>query len=245
MHAWRVHEYGDFRENLTWEECADPNPPNAGVVIEVAAAGLNFPDLLLIAGQYQVKAPLPFVPGMEACGTVVATGPDSRFAVGQRIIASNMWGAFGQRMAVPDRSCFAIPDAMSAVHAAALTITYQTGYFALHHRARLTEGETVLVHGGAGGVGTAAIQLARAAGARIIATAGSDSKLDICRQCGADEVINYRDDDFVREVKTMTGGRGADVIIDPVGGEVFDQSTRCIAFGGRIVVIGFASGRIS
>lgn len=244
MHAWRVHQYGEYRESLVWEECDDPAPPEAGVVIEVKAAGLNFPDLLFIAGQYQVKAPLPFVPGMEACGTVVEAGAKSRHEVGDRVLASHLWGAFGQRMPVPDQGCFAIPEAMSDAHAAALLIIYQTGYFGLAYRAGLQPGETVLVHGGAGGVGTAAIQIAKALGATVIATAGSEEKLAICRQCGADHVINYRDSDFVSEVKKLTGSKGADVIFDPVGGDVFDKSTRCIAFGGRILVIGFASGRI-
>ncbi|MCG8420194.1 MAG: NADPH:quinone oxidoreductase family protein [Proteobacteria bacterium] len=244
MHAWRVHEYGNYRELLTWEECDEPSPPEAGVVVEVEAAGLNFPDLLFIAGKYQVKAPLPFVPGMEASGRVIAAGKKSRFGAGDRVIATNLWGAFGERMALPDQTCFRMPDQMTGVHAAALTIVYQTGYFALDYRARLQKGEVLLVHGGSGGVGTAAIQIGKALGATVIATAGNDEKLDICRRCGADHLINYRDDDFVREVKKLTSGRGADVIFDPIGGDVFDSSLKCIAFGGRVLVIGFASGRI-
>ncbi|GAB4524149.1 MAG: NADPH:quinone oxidoreductase family protein [Haliangiales bacterium] len=244
MHAWRVHSYGDYRQALTWEECDAPSPPDAGVVIDVAAAGVNFPDILAIAGQYQIKAPLPFVPGIEAVGRVAEAGPKSQFKAGERIIASNLCGAFGERMLAPDQGCFRVPDEMSDEHAAALLITYQTGYFGLVHRCQLGAGETLLVHGGAGGVGTAAIQLGKALGATVIATAGSAAKLDVCRQTGADHVINYRDQDFVAEVKKLTSGRGADVIYDPVGGDVFDHSTRCIAVGGRLLVIGFASGRI-
>ena len=246
MQAWRVHQYGDYRKSLVWEECDDPSSPESGVVVEIASAGLNFPDILFIAGQYQVKAPVPFVPGMEACGTVIERGAKSQFEVGERVIASHLWGGFGQRMATPDRACFRIPDRarMPDSHAAALLVVYQTAYFALVLRTGLKAGETLLVHGGAGGVGTAAIQMGKALGATVIATAGSDEKLDICRQCGADHVINYREDDFVSVVKKLTASRGADVVFDPVGGDVFDKSTKCIAFAGRILVIGFTSGRI-
>lgn len=244
MYAWRVHEYGNYREKLLWEECADPSVPDQGVVVEIKAAGINFPDLLAIAGQYQVKAPLPFIPGIEASGVVVEAGTGSAFAVGERLIVNNLWGAFAQRMAALDTSCFRIPEDMPDSDAAALLVIYQTSYFGLVYRARLERGETLLVHGGAGGVGTSAIQIGKALGATVIATAGSASKLEICREHGADHVINYREEDFVSKVGELTGGRGADVIYDPVGGDVFDQSTRCISFGGRLLVVGFASGRI-
>jgi NADPH2:quinone reductase len=244
MRAWRAHRYGPYREVLTWDECDDPEIPEAGAVIRVASASLNFPDLLSIAGKYQVKAPLPFVPGIEAAGTVVAAGAKSRYRTGQRVIANNLWGAFGEQMAAPDASLFAIPDAMSDDEAASLLVTYQTSYFALVHRAALRAGETLLVHGGAGGVGIAAIQIGKALGATVIATAGADDKLEICRQVGADHVINYKDEDFAAVVARLTGGKGANVIYDPVGGDVFDRSLKCIAWEGRILVIGFASGRI-
>jgi NADPH2:quinone reductase len=244
MRAWRVHEHGDFRKHLVREECEAPSPPCSGVVIAVAAAGVNFPDILAIAGKYQVRPELPFVPGMEAVGRITAVGEESRFAVGERVIANGLWGAFADQMAVEDKYTFAIPDSIPDRDAAALHVIYQTSYMALVHRAALQPGETLLVHGGSGGVGTSAIQIGKALGARVIATASSKDKLEVCQQAGADDLINYRDEDFVAVVKQLTGGKGADVIYDPVGGDVFDQSSKCIAFGGRLLVIGFASGRI-
>jgi NADPH2:quinone reductase len=244
MRAWRAHRYGPYREVLQLDDVEPPRPPPGGAVVAVEAASLNFPDLLAIAGQYQVKAPLPFVPGMEAAGTVVAVGPDSRWRVGDRVIATNLWGAFAEQLAVPDAGLFAIPPGLDAAQAASLLITYQTGYFALVHRAALRPGETLLVHGGAGGVGLAAIQLGRALGATVLATAGSEEKLGVCRDNGAHHALDYRDGDWVGEVNRLTGGRGADVIYDPVGGDVFDKSLKCVAWEGRVLVIGFASGRI-
>lgn len=244
MRAWRAHQYGPYRDVLRLDEVDRPEVPEGGAVVKVEAASLNFPDLLAIAGQYQVKAPLPFTPGMEAAGTVVAAGPKSRFAPGDRVIANTLWGAFADEVAAPDAHLFPIPAGLTAAQAASFVITYQTGYFALVHRAHLRAGETLLVHGGAGGVGIAAIQLGRALGATVIATAGSDEKLDVCRRAGAHHVIDYTDKDWVGEVNRRTGGRGADVIYDPVGGDVFDQSLKCIAWEGRLLVIGFASGRI-
>ncbi len=247
MKAWRVHAHGepkDLHSCLRWEDCATPSPPPDGVVIDVRAAGLNFSDLLLVAGKYQADPSLPFVLGMEAVGVVAAVGPKSRHRVGQRVIASALKGAFAEQMAASDPCTFAIPDAMSDVDAAALHVIYQTAYMALVYRCDLQPGETLLVHGGSGGVGTATIQVGKALGARVIATAGSSEKLAVCSQAGADQVIHYREQDFAQEVNALTDGRGADVIFDPVGGDVFDQSLRCIAFGGRQLVIGFASGRI-
>lgn len=226
------------------EEAPDPSAPEAGAVIEVAAVGLNFPDLLAIAGKYQVRPPLPFSPGMEAVGRVIEVGAKGRLQVGQRIIANGLWGAFAERMAVPDNYAFAIPESMPDDEAAAMHVIYQTSYMALVYRANIKAGEVLLVHGGSGGVGTSAIQIGKALGARVLATASSPEKLAVCKEAGADELINYREGDFASAVKALTGGRGADVIYDPVGGDVFDQSTRCIAFSGRLLVIGFASGRI-
>jgi len=244
MRAWRIHQHGGWRDQLRLEEVADPEPPRDGVVIRVAAAAVNFADILAIAGTYQVKPPLPFVPGMEAAGEVIAAGPDSALRPGQRVITTSTGGAFAERLAAPDRACFAVPDGMSDSDAAALFIVYQTGWVALARRARLRAGETLLVHGGAGGVGSAAIQLGKALGARVIATAGGAAKLEVCRRAGADEVFDYREQPIAETVAALTGGRGADVIYDPVGGDVFDASTRCLAFEGRLLVIGFAAGRI-
>ncbi len=242
MRAWRVHEYGKYSDVLKWEECADPTPPVDGVVLDVAASGVNFPDILAIAGEYQVKTPLPFTPGIEACGVVVAVGARSKFEVGDRVVASVPWGAHAELVAT--NNALPLPDKMTDAHAAALLITYQTSWFALTLRTQLKPGEVLLVHGGAGGVGTSAIQLGKIIGATVIATAGTETKLQVCRDAGADHVINYRETDFVAAVRDITEGRGADVIYDPVGGDVFDKSTKCIAFGGRLLVIGFASGRI-
>ena len=244
MRAWRAHQYGPYRDVLRLDEVERPDLPETGARVKIEAASLNFPDLLAIAGKYQVKAPLPFIPGMEAAGVVVEAGAKSKYKPGDRVIANSMWGAFAEVMAAPDTSLFAIPDGMTDDEAASLLVTYQTSYFALVHRARMRPGETLLVHGGAGGVGIAAIQIGRALGATVIATAGSDDKLEICRQAGAQHVINYKDDDWVSAVQKATAGRGADVIYDPVGGDVFDKSLKCIAWEGRLLVIGFASGRI-
>lgn len=244
MLAWRALQYGAYRDTLELQEQPDPTAPKGGVVVKISAAGLNFFDILSIAGQYQVKIPPPFTPGTEAAGTVVAVGEGSQLSVGDRVIASSMKGAFAEQMATPDVGCLTIPKGMSDAQAAGFFINYQTSYFALHHRARLQEGETLLVHGGAGGCGLAAIQLGKAIGATVIATAGSPEKLEVCTKAGADHVINYREDDFVPAVKSLTKGRGADVIYDPVGGDVFDRSTKCIAWCGRLIVIGFAGGRI-
>jgi NADPH2:quinone reductase len=244
MRAWRAHAYGAYKDVLRWEEIDAPTPPVDGAVIAIKAAALNFPDLLAIAGKYQVKAPLPFVPGMECAGTVVAAGAKSRYKPGDRVIASTMWGAFAEQLALPDAMLFPVPAAMSDDEAAALLITYQTSYFALVHRTQLRAGETLLVHGGAGGVGVSAIQIGKALGATVIATAGADDKLEICRKAGADHAINYKDEDFVAAVQKLTSNRGADVIYDPVGGDVFDKSLKCVAWEGRVLVIGFASGRI-
>lgn len=244
MRAWVVHEFGPYRDVLRLEDIEPPRADGEAAVLDVAAAGVMYADLLNIAGTYQMKAPLPFVPGSEAAGTVVEAGAASKFKPGDRVVTVNLMGAFAERMLAVDSVSFRIPDGMSFEDAAAFTINYQTSYFALVHRAQVKPGEWVLVHGGAGGVGTAAIQLAAALGAKVIATAGADDKLALCKKCGAENVIPYRETDFAAAVKTITNGHGADVIIDPVGGDVFDASTKCVAFEGRLVVIGFAGGRI-
>jgi NADPH2:quinone reductase len=243
MRAWQLDELGDPAEVLHLREAAEPEPGPSDVLIDVAACGLNFPDLLRVRGEYQVKPPLPFIPGAEISGTVAATGADVHaFAPGDRVAAIQMIGGLGECTVVPAVRVHAIPDAMDFITAAALYVTYRTAHLALFRRARLAAGETLLVHAGAGGVGSAAIQLGRAVDARVLATAGGSAKTDVCRELGAELAIDYLDLDFVDPVKEATNGRGADVIFDPVGGDVFDRSRRCIAPEGRILVIGFTGG---
>ena len=245
MRAWQFDEFGDYREVLKWREVPSPQPGKGEALLRVHAASINFPDLLLVAGTYQYKPPLPATPGIEAVGTVVEVGENSTLKVGDRVMAfATGGGAFADQMLTEQGNSFPVPTGMSDYDAASMLTTYQTSYVGLVHRARLQRGETLLVHGGAGGVGISAIQLGKILGAEVIATAGSAEKLEICRRVGAQHVINYRKDDFVSAVKDITAGRGADVIYDPVGGEVFDRSSKCIAWEGRLLVIGFASGRI-
>jgi NADPH2:quinone reductase len=244
MKAWRVHEWSE-PETMQFEEVAVPEPGPGQVRIRVRAAGLNFFDILQIQGKYQTKPPFPFTPGAEAAGVVDACGQGvAAFAPGDRVLAFVLHGAFSEyALAAADR-VFPMPDGMDFAQGAALPIVYHTSYLALERRARLSEGEWLLVHAGASGVGMAAIQLGCALGARVIATAGSEEKLAFCRRQGAAETLSYRDGEWVERVKAITGGRGADVIYDPVGGDVFDLSSKCIAPEGRLLVIGFASGRI-
>ncbi len=245
MRAWTVREFGPYAERLAWEELPEPVMGESDALIEVRAAGVNFADILNISGIYQIKSPFPFTPGMETAGEVIAAGPRSRFKPGDRVVTVHVVGGWAERSLAREIGTYRIPDGMSYADAACFTINYQTSYIALMRRGRLKAGETVLVHAGSSGVGTAAIQLAKGAGATVIATASSSEKLDICTQAGADHVINYKDQDFVPAVKELTGGLGADVVYDPVGGDTFDQSTKCMNFEGRILVIGFASGRIA
>jgi len=230
---------------LEREDEVDISAPPGHVAIEVAAIGCNFFDTLITRGKYQVKPELPFAPGAEVAGTVSDVGDGVElFSVGDRVTALLAYGGFASRVTAPPERVFVMPDGMSFEAGAALGIVYQTSYVALVPRANLKAGETLLVHAAAGGVGLAAVQIGVALGARVIGTAGSADKLDLVKRCGADAVINYREEDFVERVRDLTGGRGADVIYDPVGGDTFDGSMKCIAFDGRLLVIGFASGRI-
>ena len=230
---------------LEREEIAEQAPRPGEVAIDVEAIGCNFFDILITQGNYQVKPDLPFSPGAEVAGVVTATGDGvERVAVGDRASALLAYGGYASRVVAPESRVFPIPRSMSFESAAALGLVYQTSYVALVPRARVQSGETLLVHAAAGGVGLAAVQIGAALGARVIGTAGSPEKLDLVREHGADAVINYREEDFVEKVDRLTNGRGADVIYDPVGGDTFDRSLKCIAFGGRLLVIGFASGRI-
>ncbi len=234
---------------MRFEEIAPQEPAEGLVRIKVRAASINFPDALMVAGLYQVKPELPFVPGVEVSGEVVSAPAASGFKRGDSVMglldsAGLTHGGYAEVADAAPSAISRMPDKMTFEEAAGFTLIFQTGWFALHRRANLQAGETLLVHAGAGGVGSAAIQLGKAAGASVIATAGSDAKVEICRTLGADYAVNYKTQDFVEEVKKITGGRGADVVFDPVGGDVYDRSTKCIAFEGRIVVIGFTSGRI-
>jgi NADPH2:quinone reductase len=205
------------------------------------AIAINFPDVLLARGEYQVKPELPFVPGLELCGEVVEIGANvSHLTLGQRVIGSKI-GVLAEYSVLDAELVFAAPDSLTDNEAAALYIGHQTGYFGLHRRAHLQHGETLLVHAAAGGVGTAAVQLGKAAGARVIGVVGSEAKVDVAKAAGADIVIDRSAQDFVEVVNSLGG---ADVIYDPVGGDVFERSTKCIAFEGRIIVVGFASGAI-
>ena len=232
---------------LVMEEVARPEPKIGEVVLKVKSAALNFPDILLIAGKYQVKPPLPFTPGLEVAGTIDSVGKEVEgFVPGQRVLAQLNMGGFAEYVAAPVTKIQRIPERMTDDEAASVPLVYQTSYFALVVRGALRKGETVLVHSAAGGVGLSAVQIARALGAgKIIGTAGSDHKLDIIRQNGADIALNYQTEDFVEIVKRETNGRGADLIYDPVGGEVGQKSTKCIAFEGRLLIIGFTSGAFS
>ena len=237
MRAWRVHELGEPADVLRLEEVDRPVPGEGQLLVRVRAAAVNFPDVLVAQGRYQERPPLPFTPGMELCGET----EDGRRVIGPPAGGA---GAYAEYALMDASDAWPVPDTLSDEKAAALWVTYQTGHVALHHRAHLQPGEVLLVHAGAGGVGSAAIQLGKAAGARVIATAGGAHKAEVCRELGADHVVDYTAEDFVPVVKELTGGEGADVVYDPVGGDVFDRSRRCIAFEGRLLVIGFTSGRI-
>lgn len=231
--------------NLRVHEEPDPKPGAGEVVIDVRAAGCNFFDVLITQGKYQTRPPVPFTPGAEISGVVSDVGAGvAHLAPGARVGALLDYGGYASSVCVGADRVFPIPDQMSFEDAASMGIVYQTSHVGLLHRAHLQEGETLLVHAAAGGVGLAAVQIGAAVGARVIGTAGTQEKLDLILNHGASEAINYRSEDWVSRVKELTDGRGADVIYDPVGGDTFDLSTKCIAFEGRILVIGFASGRI-
>ncbi len=232
-------------ESLVVEEVPSPVPGPGQVRIRVHAAGVNFPDTLIIAGKYQFKPDFPFSPGGEVAGEVIEAGPGvGGVAPGDRVIACMTHGAFAEEIVTEQERLLRIPDELDFPTASSMFLTYGTSAYALGQRAELRPGETLLVHGAAGGVGLTAVEIGKAMGARVIATAGTAEKLQAARDHGADEAINYTEGEFREAVKQLTGGRGADVIYDPVGGDVFDQSLRCINWNGRLLVIGFASGRI-
>lgn len=247
MKAWRVTELGEPRHAMSLDEVPDPQPAAGQLLVRVLGAAANFPDVLMCRGLYQVRPPLPFTPGVELCGEVAALGPGSTgFAVGDRVIGSPVLpaGGFAELALMDTATTFPAPVGLDDAEAAAFFIGYQTGWFGLHRRAHLQPGETLLVHAAAGGVGSAAVQLGKAAGARIIGVVGGPEKAEVARRLGADVVVDRHSEDFVEVVKEVTGGRGADVVYDPVGGDTYQRSTKCIAFEGRILVVGFAGGEI-
>ncbi|GLX50990.1 oxidoreductase [Streptomyces hygroscopicus subsp. hygroscopicus] len=237
MQAWQVHENGEPSEVMRLAETERPVPGDGQVLLRVRAANVNFPDALLCRGQYQVRPPLPFTPGVEICGETED---------GRRVIATPAlpYGGFAEYAVADAAALLPAPGALDDAEAAALHIGYQTGWFGLHRRARIEAGETLLVHAAAGGVGSAAVQLGKAAGATVIGVVGGAEKAAVARELGCDVVVDRRAEDVVATVKEATGGRGADVIYDPVGGESYAQSAKLAAFEGRIVVVGFASGTI-
>ena len=247
MKAWRLSSYGELAEVLEFAGLPRPVPGPGQLLVRVLAASANFPDVLMIRGGYQVKPPLPFVPGVELCGEVAEAGPDvTGFAPGDRVLGSAALpdGAYAEYALMDAARAMPVPESLDDAEAAPFHVTYQTGWFGLHRRARLAAGETLLVHAAAGGVGSGAIQLGKAAGATVIGVTGGKEKAAVARELGADVVIDRHAEDFVSVVKEVTGGKGADVVYDPVGGDSFRKSTKCIAFEGRIVIVGFASGEI-
>ncbi|MEH6567567.1 MAG: NADPH:quinone oxidoreductase family protein [Halioglobus sp.] len=224
-----------------------PNPEvgEQDVLINVKAAGLNFPDVLIIQGKYQIQPDMPFIPGGECSGEVVAVGAKvSRFKVGDKVISMGASGAFCEQIAVNEHAAFPMPEGLTFEQAAGVSITYFTSYYALKQRANLQAGETLLVLGAAGGVGTTAIELGKLMGAKVIAAASTQEKLDLCKSLGADEVINYSEESLKDRIKELTGGKGVDVVYDPVGGDYAEPAIRGMAWNGRYLVIGFASGPI-
>jgi NADPH2:quinone reductase len=230
---------------LKWTELPTPTPGADEVRIRIQAASLNFPDLLIVQNKYQMKPALPFVPGSEYAGVIEAVGSEVKhLKVGQTVACLSGTGGFATHTLAPAKLCLPLTPSFNAVDAAAFIMIYATSYHALVDRAELKAGETVLILGAAGGVGSSAIQIAKAVGAKVIAAASTDEKCALCRQLGADEVINYTNGDFREQIKALTQGKGPDVIYDPVGGEFSEPAFRSIAWRGRYLVVGFAAGPI-
>ena len=245
MKAQVVHEFGRI-EGLRYEDIDPPVPGPGEVSIGVEVVGLNFPDILMIKGLYQHRPRLPFVAGAEAAGRVLAVGDGvHHVAIGDRVTGFNLLnGAMAEQFVVAANKVFALPDGVTMEQGACMALTYGTGYHALVDRARLSPGETLLITGASGGVGSAGIQIGKALGARVIAAVGSAAKAEVATELGADETINYSVESLKDRTKGLTGGVGADVIYDPVGGDTFLECLRCINWEGRILVVGFTSGRI-
>lgn len=244
MRAVVCKSYGP-PETLVVEELASPTPSPGEIVVSVKAAGVNFPDVLIIENKYQLKPPLPFSPGSELAGVVKAIGDGvTNVKPGDRVLAITGFGAFAEEVKVDATRAIAIPDAMDFVTAASFGLTYCTSDHALRDRGALQPGETLLVLGAGGGVGLAAIEIGKALGAHVVACASSDDKLAVCRKHGADATINYASEDLRERIKALTGGKGPDVIYDPVGGPYTELALRSIAWRGRLLVVGFAAGEI-
>ncbi len=243
MRAIRCKQYGP-PDTLILEDLPDLQPQAAQVVIDVKAASVNFPDVLIIENKYQMKPPLPFTPGAEVAGVVRAAGPDAKLKPGTRVAAFVGHGGFAEQVVADESACVVLPAQADFATAAAFTLAYGTSHHAVVDRAALRAGETMLVLGAAGGVGLAAVEIGKALGARVIAAASSDDKLEVCRQHGADATINYTNEDLRERIKALTDGRGADVIYDPVGGIYTEPAFRSIAWRGRYLIVGFANGEI-
>jgi NADPH2:quinone reductase len=244
--AWVLHRTGDPREVLHVEDVAAAEPTTQELLVATEAAGIMFPDLLLVRGEYQITLPLPSTPGGELVGRVIRQGPGASIPVGTRVMATTSPGngSFAEQVCVKEAHAQALPDDVPVPEATALPTNYVTAHLALHRRGGLQPGETVVVFGGAGGVGTAAIDLAQAAGARTIGVDTGADRVKICADAGADVTVDASTEDLGRMVQEFTDGRGADLVIDPVGGDLFEAARRFIAFEGRIVVVGFVSGSI-
>jgi NADPH2:quinone reductase len=248
MRAILIREHG-APETLKVEEVPSPSYGDDQVLIDVHAVGVNYPDLLVIGGQYQILPPRPFSPGKDAAGVVAAVGRNVKSCKpGDRVVAQLEFGAYAEQVAAKAESCFVIPDSMPFTDAAAMGLVYQTAHFALLERGGYQAGETVLINGAAGGVGLAAVQIAKGLGATVLAGVNNDAHARLARENGADHVIDLGADNLRdalrRQVLEATNGHGADVVLDPLGGDVFDASLRAMAWRGRMVVIGFAAGRI-
>lgn len=247
MRALQARALGDPRDVLTLVDVPTPTPDPGQLLVRVLATPANFPDVLMSQGRYQVRPELPFTPGVELCGEVIGIGKDVRgFRLGDRVLGASVLphGGFAEFAVMDAGKAYPAPSTLDDAEAASFYIGYQTGWFALHRRAALKAGEVLLVHAAAGGVGSAAVQLGKAAGATVIGVVSGSDKRKVATMLGADIVVDRLREDFVQVVKEATGGRGADVVYDPVGGETYRKSTKCIAFEGRIVLVGFAGGEI-
>lgn len=243
MQGWLVREWCE-PESMEWAEIALPPVHGNQVKIQIESAALNFLDTLMIKGQYQVKPELPFTPGVEIAGTVIETGPDSQLKPGQRVCGLIEHGGFAEQVVTADSALIKLPDGVNFVDGSAIPVVYPTAWCALRLRANLQPGESVLIHAGAGGVGSACLQLAKHWGARIFVTAGSEAKRQRCIEQGAEAAFGY-DDNWHEHIKQLTKGRGVDVVVDNVGGEMTRQSVRALAWGGRLTIVGFAGGEIA